>query len=234
MRKLWKAAAAGILSVFMIGTTVLAAPSVTKNGAVSQDFTIDGVAVEGAKAEFTSDFSKLDLKPEVAQVLETLKSSPEKLQEVLTDVKLPENDTFDVKAAKLLTEPQDLSILGPDGEIIKDAKNVTITWEVPNLTEGLGEVRVLHYSTVRDVWEVLKPEDVNFADKSITQLFPDLSPVAVIYTDKDGDSAKAETAGTDASAEKAPKTGDNSPVLFYAVLAGGALLLIAGSKKRKA
>lgn len=239
MKKLWRAAAAGILSVFVLGTTVFAAPSVTQNGTVSQEFTIDGVKVEGAKAEFTSDFSKLELKPEVAAQIEALVSTPEKLQEVLAEVTLPENDTFDIKSAKLLTQPQDLSILGPDGEILKDAKNVTITWEVPNLAEGLGDVRVLHYSTVREVWEVLEPENVDFAGKAITQLFPDLSPVAVIYTDKDSvgaekadaKNASAETSSKDG--ETAPKTADTTPIALYVLVLAGAALTVFGVRRMK-
>lgn len=71
------------------------------------------------------------------------------------------------------------------GEVIKDAKNVTMTWEVPNLTENVGVVRVLHFSTVRNVWKLLVPDSVDLNTKSITITFPDLSPVAVVYIPKD-------------------------------------------------
>ena len=86
----------------------------------------------------------------------------------------------------MLTQIQDLSIVdAKSGDIVKDAKDVTMTWEVTNLKEGIGEVRVLHYSTTRNVWEVLKPEKVDFQQKAITQEFEDLSPVAVVYVPAD-------------------------------------------------
>ncbi len=55
-----------------------------------------------------------------------------------------------------------------------------VTFTVPNLTEALQDVKVLHYSTQRAVWEVITPDNVNYSTKEITAQFEDLSPVAVI------------------------------------------------------
>ena len=55
-----------------------------------------------------------------------------------------------------------------------------VTFTVPNLTEALQDVKVLHYSTQRAVWEVITPDNVNYSTKEITAQFEDLSPVAVL------------------------------------------------------
>ena len=68
-----------------------------------------------------------------------------------------------------------------NGELKQKVKNVTLTWEVPNLVKTAKNVKVLHYSTVRNTWEILTPKSVDFDNKTITQEFKDLSPVAVIY-----------------------------------------------------
>ena len=121
-------------------------------------------------------------------VYEYVVKDPEKVKEILTDSKtiVDEDDDIDVSKLELLTQVQDLSIVDlATGKIVKDAKDVTVTWEVTNLKKDLGEVRVLHYSTVRDVWEILKPEKVDYKEKAVTQHFEDLSPVAVVYVPAD-------------------------------------------------
>ena len=90
------------------------------------------------------------------------------------------------------------------------------------------QVKLLHYSTVRNVWEVITPSDVNYESKQITAEFEDLSPVAVIATKSGaGDSA---TSGSGTS----PQTGVGSDWGIYVsaavVLLGAAVVL--GRKKR--
>ena len=168
---------AGCLAVVMTAATVMAAPSPTKNGAVSQDFTftINGEKADPSnyKAEFKTDLEDLGLDKAVLDTIKDINKDPEKVKDILTD-------------SKTLVAEEDLSIVdAKSGDIVKDAKDVTMTWEVTNLKEGIGEVRVLHYSTTRNVWEVLKPEKVDFQQKAITQEFEDLSPVAVVYVPAD-------------------------------------------------
>ena len=179
---------AGCLAVVMTAATVMAAPSPTKNGAVSQDFTftINGEKADPSnyKAEFKTDLEDLGLDKAVLDTIKDINKDPEKVKDILTDSKtlVAEDDDIDVSKLEMLTQIQDLSIVdAKSGDIVKDAKDVTMTWEVTNLKEGIGEVRVLHYSTTRNVWEVLKPEKVDFQQKAITQEFEDLSPVAVVY-----------------------------------------------------
>lgn len=181
---------AGCLAVVMTAATVVAAPSPTKNGAVSQDFTINGEKADPDKykAQFNERLDDLGLDKEVLDLIKDINKDPDKLAGILTDSKtlVAEDDDIDVTKLELLTQIQDLSITdAATGEAVKDLKDVTLTWEVTNLKEGIGEIRVLHYSTVRNVWEILKPEKVDYKEKAVTQNFEDLSPVAVLYLPAD-------------------------------------------------
>lgn len=75
-----------------------------------------------------------------------------------------------------------------------------VTLSVPGLTAAASDVLVLHYSTVRSVWETITPSKVDTASKQITAEFQDLSPVAVIAK-VDAEKAADATNGT------SPKTG---------------------------
>lgn len=181
---------AGCLAVVMTAATVVAAPSPTKNGAVSQDFTINGEKADPDKykAQFNESLDDLGLDKEVLDLIKDINKDPDKLAGILTDSEtlVAEDDDIDVTKLELLTQIQDLSITdAATGEAVKDLKDVTLTWEVTNLKEGIGEIRVLHYSTVRNVWEILKPEKVDYKEKAVTQNFEDLSPVAVLYLPAD-------------------------------------------------
>lgn len=93
-----------------------------------------------------------------------------------------------------------------------------ITLSVPGMTEKTTDVEVLHYSTVRKVWEVIQPSNVDKEKKTITAEFEDLSPVAVI--------AKEGTFSSDAQGTS-PKTEGVSTWMMWA--AAAVVLLGAGT-----
>lgn len=105
-----------------------------------------------------------------------------------------------------------------------------VTFTVPNLTEALQDVKVLHYSTQRAVWEVITPDNVNYSTKEITAQFEDLSPVAVIGKNTGAGTATDSTTGT------SPKTGVASDWILYAgasvVLLGVAVVVFGRNRKR--
>lgn len=105
-----------------------------------------------------------------------------------------------------------------------------VTFTVPNLTEALQDVKVLHYSTQRAVWEVITPDNVNYSTKEITAQFEDLSPVAVIAKNTGAGTATDSTTGT------SPKTGVASDWILYAgasvVLLGAAVVVLGRNRKR--
>ena len=105
-----------------------------------------------------------------------------------------------------------------------------VTFTVPNLTEALQDVKVLHYSTQRAVWEVITPDNVNYSTKEITAQFEDLSPVAVIGKNT------GEGTSTDSTTGTSPKTGVASDWILYAgasvVLLGAAVVVLGRNRKR--
>ena len=105
-----------------------------------------------------------------------------------------------------------------------------VTFTVPNLTEALQDVKVLHYSTQRAVWEVITPDNVNYSTKENTAQFEDLSPVANIGKNTGAGTATDSTTGT------SPKTGVASDWILYAgasvVLLGAAVVVLGRNRKR--
>lgn len=98
----------------------------------------------------------------------------------------------DMSAVNMLTPFQDLTIT-VDGEEPKGP--ITATLNAPGLNAAVangGEAFVMHYSTKRNVLEMIAPDAVDAANNSITATFADLSPVAVVYVP----AAKASTAVT--------------------------------------
>ena len=101
--------------------------------------------------------------------------------------------SVDVSAVNMLTPFQDLTVVDANGEKVEGA--VTATLNAPGLNAAVangGEAFVMHYSTKRNVLEMIAPDAVDAANNSITATFADLSPVAVVYVP----AAKASTAVT--------------------------------------
>lgn len=205
MKNLFKKLALGLgtaTAICMSLTPAFAAGSITSNGSTSGEVIRDGVVLEGSTSQFVDDLSYLtsseneqDVK--AADIIEQLNAGTP-LTEAFSGetVALPEGVEIDLSEFSLLTKLQDLQAFDADGNRLEE--NVTISWEVPNLTSELGEVYVLHYSTKADKgWEVIKPDEVNYDAKMITATFEDLSPVGVIY--KSTENVPAENPNTSTS-----------------------------------
>ena len=205
MKNLFKKLALGLgtaTAICMSLTPAFAAGSITSNGSTSGEVIRDGVVLEGSTSQFVDDLSYLtsseneqDVKG--ADIIEQLNAGTP-LTEAFSGetVALPEGVEIDLSEFSLLTKLQDLQAFDADGNRLEE--NVTISWEVPNLTSELGEVYVLHYSTKADKgWEVIKPDEVNYDTKMITATFEDLSPVGVIY--KSTENVPAENPNTSTS-----------------------------------
>lgn len=205
MKNIFKKFALGLgtaTAICMSLTPAFAAGSITSNGSTSGEVIRDGVVVEGSYAQFVDDLSYLtsseneqDVK--AADIIEQLNAGTPLTKAFSGEtVALPEGVEIDLSEFSLLTKLQDLQAFDADGNRLEE--NVTISWEVPNLTSELGEVYVLHYSTKADKgWEVIKPDEVNYDTKMITATFEDLSPVAVIY--KSTENVPAENPNTSTS-----------------------------------
>ena len=110
----------------------------------------------------------------------------------------------EVEGKSMVTQFFDLVPIN-GGVQTEDGKYIA-TISVPSLTEAMTNVKLLHFSTERLVWEIIDPTDVNYTNKQITAEFQDLSPVTVIADVDESAAAGTDTTGTGI----APKTGVES------------------------
>ena len=161
--------------------------------------------------------------PDVKTLIDAINEGTETIQALAEQA----SDLTDTLADKeMLTPIFDLQPI--DGGIQTEDGNYLVTMSVPTLTEEMTDVLLLHYSTVRSVWEIITPMDVDYANKEITAEFEDLSPVAVIA--KVNGSAAADTqVGT------SPKTGVVSDWMGWlgAAVVLGAVSVAAVRKSRQ-
>lgn len=170
--------------------------------------------------------------PDVAELVRQSNDDEITTEDVITRVlemveaSIPEElETFrqELEGKTMLSQFVDLDTTG-DVVLNEDGMYET-TLSVPTLTEAATNVRILHYSTVRSLWEIVIPSDVNYEDKEITAAFEDLSPI-VVLADVD------ETA--DVAEGTSPKTGVTSDWGLY--MAGAVVLFGAAgvvySRKR--
>lgn len=135
----------------------------------------------------------------------------------------------ELEGKSLITKFFDLEPI--NGGIRTEDGKYKVTLSVPALTEALTNVRLLHYSTERNLWEIVTPTDVNYKNKQITAEFIDLSPVAVI-----ADVDESRTEGNDTTGSgTSPKTGVNSDWGMYmgvaVLLFGTAVVVMRKTKK---
>lgn len=186
--------------------------------------------IEGTKENFAEAAAKA---PEVVDKIVAINEGTATLQSIVELVaeQAPEQAEqleTELEGKTLVTKFFDLKAI--DGGVKTEDGKYKATFTVPSLTEALQDVKVLHYSTERAVWEVITPDDVNYTTKEITAKFEDLSPVAVI-----GKNTGAN-ASTDAAAGTAPKTGVGSDWGLYAgasvFLLGAAVVVLGRNRKR--
>lgn len=95
---------------------------------------------------------------------------------------------------------------------VKDADgNYVATVSVPSLTATMTNVRIVHFSTERSLWEVITPDNVDYQNKEITAKFADLSPVAII--------ADVDETATDTAVGTSPQTGTASTWILWIIVA---------------
>lgn len=202
-----------LTAVLVVATTVSAFAAPSKTAQV----TVTGSSAGKYEAvEITQDSFK-DLaqsKPEVVNKILAVNAGTETLESI---GELAPDIAGQLEGKSLLTKFVDLTPVN-GGEKNADGKYV-VNLSVPALSSAASDVLVLHYSTVRNLWEVITPSNVDVANKQITAEFEDLSPVAVI-------------AKTDASAAvnnavgSAPKTGVASD---WAMYLGAAVVLLGAA-----
>ena len=203
-----------LCGIALLSTTSIAyaAPSISKNGTIdNSSILINGEKTKSA-AKFSNDnsiYKKIGVPDNIINDIDKINQDPTQLKEILGY----DNMT-------LLTSIQDLSLYESNSNIPVKQNNVTITWEVPNISKNIdaSTVKVLHYSIERSTWEILTPKSVNADNKTVTQEFKDLSPVAVMYSNRIETPAKTN--------KSAVKTGDSTPLYIWAILGLGSVAAI--------
>lgn len=219
-RKIVSGFMAAMATTVLMASAVMAAPSVsstqeiiTSTDTVKSDsvITVGGEALTVTEAvaqnkveikfhEPTSEtFVNAGVAQEVVNEILSINNEPEKAQAVLeaaiASTVVSEEDKVEASTLSMLTSVQELAFVDKaTGEVIKDAKNVTLTWRAPITSNmNVDNVRVLHYSIAKGAWELIKPSAVNPLTGEITAFFTDLSPVAIVYVDEEKVNAGGET-----------------------------------------
>lgn len=170
---------------------------------------------------------------ELAEVAKADKATAELIKDInagtktLKDLAKAESSiASELEGKSLVTAFMDLRKIGDVSKTADGRYQVTLS--VPALTKGMTDVKVLHFSTARNVWEVITPSNVDLNNKELTFEVQDLSPIAIIAK-VDASQAVTNTAGT------SPKTGVDStntvPFAGAAVVLLGAATVVAFRKK---
>lgn len=197
------------------GVTAFAAGSRTADVQLQGD-NASYYEVTEALEETFSYLNELKEGAAVEEKIMAVNEGTETLQSIAEEM-APELQT-ELETKEMITPFFDLTPV--NGGIKTEDGNYLVTINVPTLTRAMINIRLLHFSTERNLWELITPTDIDYADQSITAEFEDLSPVAVV-SDIDESLDVADNAeGT------APKTGGISDWMLWI---GAAAVLAVGS-----
>lgn len=197
--------------------TVFAAGSKTSDVALTGDTAANFAVSEGSAESFAAASEKAP--QTVEKILEinsgsaTLGSLVDSIRDLISAGSSEVNMTEEQVAA-LETELAGKSVVSNFFEISpvagaeKDADgNYVVSLSIPSLTESMTNVRLLHFSTERSLWEVITPSAVDYDSQTVTAAFADLSPVAVI--------ADVDTAAGNTAVGTSPQTGAASVWMIW-------------------
>ena len=192
------------ISVFALGSKTTA-PTITGESAGKYEIvtsTEDKDEKEVFATMLEGTAGKLDAETAVKVVdqITELNKGEVKLAETILDKiaetapEMTEEQVEELKTAlenkELVTKLFDLTPI--DGGIITEDGKYQVTLAVTARVEEMKDtdVKLLHYSTERVLWEVIDPEEVDFETKEITAKFDDLSPVAIIADETEEEKAE--------------------------------------------
>ena len=155
--------------------------------------------------------------PEVYEQIMAVNEGTTDLQTMIEE--LAPDLASEVEGKEMVTPFFDLRPI--NGGIQLEDGRYRVMLSVPILTQFMRDVRLLHYSIARGVWEIITPENVDYTNRRIEAIFDDFSPVAVIANVDE--SAAAETV-TGSASGTSPKTGMTDGWMAWA---GAAVVLAA-------
>ena len=181
MKKLLKSILVVTMLLCMSLSSVSALGSISKPGTIGE---WDGDNANKEEYELVwnelevQDVNRFDanLRNEMKKVNYGEKSIKDYLTQVGLSGSFPKNTTSVI----LIQEIRDLLYRNKETKEYKYITNVTVTWEVPTLVEGMGDIYIYHYDETAKRHELFKPLSVNYANKTVTVKFDDLCPVGVV------------------------------------------------------
>lgn len=196
--------------------------NVTVSGDSAQWYEVTGTARE--------NFAYLEETEEGKQTLDLIMEINEGEKGLKDLVEAAPSIAAELEGKTLVTKFFDLTPVN-GGKPLPDGSH-EVTFVVPELTRAMVNVRLVHYSIERNLWEVITPSDVNYVNKQITAAFKDLSPVAVISDIDESKLIGGESNGT------SPKTGVKSVWGIYlagaAMFVGVGTLILISDRRRRA
>lgn len=243
--KLTKKVFAGLLAAAMLltsGVGVFAASSKTVVQSADSAYVINK---DGDSILTTSKFAALKAEqPEVAAMIEKATKGEITATELANEMEAWLKDAEISDEAKALTEQAIKEIregkldfitpffeLETVGEVQQNENGMyVVKISVSSLTENMKNVKILHYSTVRKCYEIIKASNVDYANKIVTFEVKDFSPIAILADNAANTQAPSNgtaSSGTTSSGTSPKTEGMNSS---WMMLMGAAfVMLMAGS-----
>lgn len=171
--------------------------------------------------------ANLGLDQETADLIREINAGTKTLDDI---AKAQPDIASELEGKTLVTAIFDLIPINGGIRNADDTEYIVQKISVSELTQGMSDVKVLHYSTEQKKWEVLTPTNVDLDGKTVEVNFKDLSPVAIIAK-VDASQAVNNSVGT------APKTGveNNNSWMAWggaAVVLLAAAVVVASRRKR--
>ena len=161
-----------LVTVFAMQVVGVSAASKTATMAVVGNskgyYEVDGMDQEELDTVAAADKTTADLIKDINAGTKTLEDL----------AKAESSIASEIEGKSLVTAFMDLRKIGDVSKTADGKYQVTLS--VPALTKGMTDVKVLHFSTERKVWEVITPSNVDLDNKEITFELQDLSPIAII------------------------------------------------------
>ena len=187
-----------VLSAALLFGSTTAVFAADSKAAAQVESETSGIVVVNDVTEVTNEIAKTD-----AQAAEVITKTQQDPQTLVDNLKNTESNGA-AEAAKAL---EGKTILTPffdiqkTGNVAKDADGkYNVTLSVPELTDAVTSVQILHYSTERGTWEVLDAE-FDLKTKTIIGKFQDLSPATIAVV------LKTKTTTNNAAGANATATG---------------------------
>lgn len=224
---------------------------VDENGeAVEVDYSdlhIVSTAVSGDSSHDWSEFTEED-QTKLEEANDKLQESYKELNEassvteVMTDLEEKAEEELGENEQYVVSDLFDITFAGTEAETVEKALDnggsVTLTFNL-----GVGKDDIFHIATkCHDEWVVLPSEQVtNNGDGTVTVVFYEFCPIAVIQVAEVVESGATTGTGTDTTdatgGSSSPQTGDSIPLYAFGVVlfAGitGTIIIVLSKKNNK-